>query len=119
MKIRIKGNSLRFRLTKSDFVTLLSDMCIMEQSDFLSGTFVYGIRVTQDENLSADFRDGNMLLSLPVAMLLELMKTDKVGFKNDNGPVALLIEKDFTCLDNVEEDQSDNFPNPLIERETK
>jgi hypothetical protein len=26
----------------------------------------------------------------------------------------LLVEKDFTCLDNVTEDQSDNYPNPLL-----
>jgi len=24
-----------------------------------------------------------------------------------------LVEKDFKCLDNVAEDQSDNYPNPL------
>jgi hypothetical protein len=36
-----------------------------------------------------------------------------VGFDDKNGPVQLLVEKDFTCLDNVEEDQSDNYPNPL------
>jgi hypothetical protein len=28
----------------------------------------------------------------------------------------LLVEKDYTCLDNVEEDQSDNYPNPLLKK---
>ena len=27
----------------------------------------------------------------------------------------ILIEKDFKCLDNTIEDQSDNYPNPLAE----
>jgi hypothetical protein len=27
----------------------------------------------------------------------------------------LLVEKDFVCLDNTIEDQSDNYPNPLAE----
>jgi hypothetical protein len=27
-----------------------------------------------------------------------------------------LIEKDFQCLDNTEEDQSDMYPNPLAEQ---
>ena len=115
MKIRIKGNSLRFRLTKSDFTTLLGDLLIMEQSDFLSHSFVYGIQITQNNTLFADFKDGCMILQLPAAMLLELIKTDKVGFSDNSGPVALLIEKDFACLDNVDEDQSDNFPNPLLQ----
>lgn len=40
-----------------------------------------------------------------------------VGFNNkmplDNGEhLFLLVEKDFVCLDNTFEDQSDNFPNP-------
>ena len=29
----------------------------------------------------------------------------------------LLLEKDFKCLDNTTEDQSDNYPNPLAEKE--
>ncbi|WP_426672183.1 DUF7009 family protein [Mucilaginibacter sp. McL0603] len=28
-------------------------------------------------------------------------------------------KKDFTCLDNVDEDQSDNYPNPLALQKTK
>nr|WP_209444233.1 hypothetical protein [Pedobacter borealis] len=51
---------------------------------------------------------------MPEKMVEELVNTDKVGFSNLSGPVSLLIEKDFTCLDNVEEDQSDNYPNPHL-----
>ena len=42
--------------------------------------------------------------------------TDKVGFEGKQGDLVLLVEKDFTCLDNAEEDQSDNYPNPLAEK---
>jgi hypothetical protein len=30
----------------------------------------------------------------------------------DGTLLTLLIEKDFACLDHVDEDQSDNYPNP-------
>jgi hypothetical protein len=49
-------------------------------------------------------------------MINALADTDKVGFENTDGELHLLVEKDFTCLDNVAEDQSDNFPNPLAEK---
>jgi len=31
----------------------------------------------------------------------------KIGFEDKTDRLQLLVEKDFTCLDNVEEDQSD------------
>jgi hypothetical protein len=49
-------------------------------------------------------------------MIIELKDTDKVGFGNQAAGLHLLIEKDFTCLDNVDEDQSDNYPNPLLQK---
>jgi hypothetical protein len=49
-------------------------------------------------------------------MIGRLANTDKVGFENNDGEVQLLIEKDFTCLDNVADDQSDNYPNPMAEK---
>jgi hypothetical protein len=46
-------------------------------------------------------------------MVKEWEDTDKVGFEETAGTIYLLVEKDFKCLDNVAEDQSDNYPNPL------
>ena len=42
---------------------------------------------------------------------------ERVGFENtvEVAPgilLTLLLEKDFACLDDSREDQSDNFPNP-------
>ena len=43
--------------------------------------------------------------------------TDQVGIAEDIslgnlGSLALLIEKDFACLDRSDEDNQDTFPNP-------
>jgi len=116
MKIRIKGNSVRFRLTKSDLAKLDSQRAIIETTEFMSNTFLYEIHVADFDALAADLVDCHMILQLPRLMLNELIESDKVGFTGHSGLVTLLIEKDFTCLDNVEEDQSDNFPNPLLEQ---
>ncbi len=33
---------------------------------------------------------------------------------NDETKLSVLVGKDFTCLDNTIEDQSDNYPNPRL-----
>jgi hypothetical protein len=113
MKIRIKGNSLRYRLTKSDIATLAKNNYLQEQTNFVGRTLIYAIQETTAEILSADFIGDTITLFLPKTMITELVETDKVGFGDKTGAVQLLVEKDFTCLDEVEEDQSDNYPNPL------
>jgi hypothetical protein len=50
---------------------------------------------------------------MPHKMIAELRDTERIGFENNYGGLFLLVEKDFTCLDEVAEDQSDNYPNPL------
>jgi len=45
--------------------------------------------------------------------------TDQVGIAEDIaladlGSLALLIEKDFACLDQSEADNEDTFPNPNV-----
>lgn len=112
MKIRIKGNSLRYRLTKGDMSTLEKKGELEEFTNFAGQTLVYSLKTTKNPVLSADFIGNKITLNMPVDMVTEITHTDKVGFQNTYGDLYLLVEKDFTCLDNVEEDQSDNYPNP-------
>ncbi|AYL99100.1 DUF7009 family protein [Mucilaginibacter celer] len=114
MKIRIKGNSLRYRLTKSDIAQLGNDGFLEDRTEFTGKTLNYAIMITDDDNLTSDFTGDKIRLNLPRKMIEELINTEKVGFMDQTGPVSLLVEKDFTCLDNTEEDQGDNFPNPLL-----
>jgi len=114
MKIRFKGNSLRYRLTKSEVAKLLSAGFLEEHTAFAGKTLTYAIVTANDNKLSADYIADRIVLSLPAAMIDELNNTDKAGYEDHTGPVSILIEKDFVCVDKVEEDQSDNYPNPLL-----
>lgn len=114
MKIRIKGNSLRYRLTQSEVTNLYEKGSLEEQTEFVNGTFIYAIATANNDGLSADFVNNKITLLMPEAMIRELYDTDKVGFEDKSGTVSLLVEKDFACIDNTEEDQSDNYPNPNI-----
>jgi hypothetical protein len=57
--------------------------------------------------------NNKIIVFMPYSCCEEWLETDRVGFEQ-KGSLYLLIEKDFQCLDNVAEDQSDNYPNPSL-----
>jgi 3-methyladenine DNA glycosylase Mpg len=117
MKIRIKGNSLRYRLTKTDVERFAEEGYLEEQTVFGNGVLTYALQVYGSNELSASFEDNKITLFMPEIMAEDWATTDRVGFEETAGPLYLLIEKDFKCLDNVAEDQSDNYPNPLLTKQ--
>jgi hypothetical protein len=101
MKIRICGNSIRYRLTRPEVEQFKASGVITAQTDFGNKMLTY------------TFIDDAINLVLPLHMADEWTNTERVGFEDTDGTLALSVEKDFKCLDNVTEDQSDNYPNPL------
>lgn len=114
MKIRIKGNSLRYRLTKSDVEQFTKNGYIEEAIDFGNHALIYALQQSRLNELSATFDSNKITLLMPAKLVKEWGQTDRVGFENQYNELFLLVEKDFKCLDNVAEDQSDNYPNPLM-----
>jgi hypothetical protein len=119
MKIRIKGNSIRYRLTKTEIANFGEQGCLEERTSFINGAFFsYTLqRKPGIENLEAALGENRITLFVPETMAHEWTTTEVIGFDHKmeigNGVhLFLLIEKDFVCLDNTFEDQSDNFPNP-------
>lgn len=119
MKIRIKGNSLRYRLTRSEVEQFGRDGYLEEVTDFGASQLIYALKTTAADELWANFEQNKITLFMPNVMKTEWLSTDKVGFENRTPSFYLLVEKDFQCLDNVDEDQSDNFPNPLASQFSK
>lgn len=116
MKIRIKGNSLRYRLTRTDVDTFTKNGYLEEQTNFGGDILIYAIQSIDTDTLTSTFKNNKIILLMPQAMVKEWADTDRVGFENKTADFFLLVEKDFKCLDNVEEDQSDNYPNPLAKK---
>ena len=119
MKIRIKGNSIRLRLTQTEITNFGEQGLLEEKTEFINGAvFSYTLQTRYDiDNLEAAYSDNCITVFVPQAMAREWSNTDKTGFENkmnmgDGKHLFLLIEKDFVCLDNTFEDQSDHFPNP-------
>ena len=115
MKIRIKGNFLRYRLARTDVELFAKTGRLAEHTDFGDQTLVYSLQRSSGGQISATFKDNQITVFMPAAMADEWTSSERVGFEGTYGHLTLLVEKDFKCLDNVAEDQSDNYPNPLAE----
>jgi hypothetical protein len=117
MKLRIKGDSLRYRLTQTDLKTFSESGSIEEAIHFGARVLTYSLTSTDKERLFVTFNEDTITLYFPRQWIREWVGTDRVGYDNRADPLGkniyLLVEKDFTCLENVEEDQRDQFPNPL------
>jgi hypothetical protein len=118
MKIRIRGNSIRIRLSKSEVALLAKDNYVEERTDFGNNTLTYAVRSTNGENMSANFIDGTITMMVPERLVQQWATTDLVSLDynmpvNNNENLYILLEKDFQCIDAVvNEDQSDYFENP-------
>lgn len=121
MKIRIKGNFIRYRLTQTEVKTLGETGHLSEETRFGPGAseaFAYALEAKEGiDGLQASFDGGKITLYLPAAVAKTWFDEERVGFQNDvqvapGVTLGLLLEKDFACLDDTYEDQSDNYPNP-------
>ena len=120
MKIRIKGDSVRFRLTQTEVKSLSENRKIYDSTNFGSIKFNYGVVLNSDiEQLHISYEKNAIVLEMPKKTGEEWFSNDIITYdhtlKTSSGnDLYLLLEKDFTCLDNTIEDQSDNYPNPKL-----
>ena len=121
MKIRIKGNSIRVRLSRSEVDQFGKDGYLEEHTEFGDSAFTYALQsVPEGKGLSAVFAGGKITMQVPAATTHEWVTTEKVGYDNlmdiGNGKqLFLLLEKDFKCIDAPpHEDQSDNYEHPTM-----
>ncbi|MDX1328678.1 MAG: hypothetical protein R3299_13330 [Arenibacter sp.] len=118
MKIRIRGNSIRYRLTRTEVELLQKTGYIAEHTAFNGAQFTYAIKAVKNLNaLEANFQKNTITLLFPLVENKVWADIDRVGYENkmvlnDGQILKLLLEKDFVCLDERLEDESDNYPNP-------
>lgn len=114
MKLRIKGNSARLRLSKTDVEKLCRESFIEESTFFGDSVFKYSLQaIGNSDILTAKFESGEMKVFIPSSFIKDWNNNDTVGFNSSpDASLQIIVEKDFKCLDETTEDQSDNFENP-------
>jgi hypothetical protein len=112
VKLRIRGNSIRLRLSRTEVDALKQRGFVEERVDLAPKSLVYRIE-RGAEDVRATFDGASLVVLVPDAVAGDFCDTDRVGFDHDGGGVRLLVEKDWQCLAPREhEDDADAFPHP-------
>jgi hypothetical protein len=119
VKLRMKGDSLRLRLTRGE-VQQLAEVGRVEEHVRISpqSALVYRVqRAPTAAALGATFANGVLEIQVPEGVARdwcasELVTLDGVQHHGDVD-LRIVVEKDFACLaPRSDEDESDNFPHP-------
>lgn len=122
MKLRIKGNSIRLRLTQTEVNQIGKGEEVRESVSFgkEKPAFSYVLCTASDmSKVKVRYAHDELLISFPYAQAQFWATTSMVGMEemlnlDDDDTLHILVEKDFQCLHKrPNEDESDHFPNPV------
>ena len=119
MKLRIKGNSIRLRLTQTEVKDLQTQNIIEQCVQFPNQSQLkYGINIlTGDDGLTVDFAKNKLSVNIGSNRVNSWYSDEEISISGyvdnpGNEKLLILIEKDFKCLSPRDEDESDMFPHP-------
>ncbi|MCS6874326.1 MAG: hypothetical protein N2Z23_07955 [Pyrinomonadaceae bacterium] len=115
MKLRIKGNSIRLRVTQKELEQIKSEGIYEEKTVFPNGAvFTYSLVVDETKEPTAEFDGKQLKVKIPSDKAKEWLNNEKeVGIYSDRDvALKIVVEKDFRCLVPRGEDDSDAFPHP-------
>ncbi|MBT8103691.1 MAG: hypothetical protein KJO95_12030 [Gammaproteobacteria bacterium] len=120
MKLRIKDNAIRLRLTRGEVEILRETGVLAAKTGFPGGReFRYRVESSPASvKPAAFFSDNAIAVRLPETAVLAWATTEQVSLLgeqvlDDGETLQILVEKDFACLAPREgEDESDMFPHP-------
>jgi len=120
MKLRIRDNSIRLRLTRSEVGTISTVGIVGGTVTFAGDSrLIYCLESSPAcVDPSAHFVNGELSVCLPETTVAQWANSAAVSIESeqslDGGDhLKILVEKDFACLAPREgEDESDMFPHP-------
>jgi hypothetical protein len=119
MKLRIKGDSLRLRVTQTELARLIAEGRIEETIHFgpaAEARLTYALETGPGElPIQLRYEPGEVAVVLSHSAARQWAGTQQVGIEGEidagQARLALIVEKDFACLEHREEDV-DAFPHP-------
>jgi len=120
LKLRIRDNSIRLRLTQTEVALVRQDGLVKGSVSFGGDDhFDYLLRSAAGTAAPEASICSNVLtVSIPESDLAQWVSSDEVSIAATqplagDGQLHILVEKDFACLAPREgEDESDMYPNP-------
>ncbi len=119
MKLRINGNSIRLRLSKTEVAAFGATGMITTAIEFATNSLQYVLKKeTNADAIYADMANNTITVFIPTSMATDWVNTDIIGLEYtmnllNGNKLHILVEKDFKCIDSASgEDQTDNYENP-------
>jgi hypothetical protein len=118
MKLRIRGNSVRLRVSQTELSQLARTGYAADAVRFgPRAALEYRLEIGPHDRVQAEFEGDVLTVRLPGVQFERWLDPGEIAItaSQDIGAgdsLAILIEKDFACLAPRDEDQSDLFPNP-------
>ena len=119
MKLRIRDNSLRLRLAKSEVASLDAGGTVEASIEFPGGAQLrYSACLLREAPaLTASFRDNVLCVVIPQDLGRAWAQSEEISLfgvvELNDAELTILVEKDFACLTPREgEDESDLYPHP-------
>jgi hypothetical protein len=125
MKLRIRDNSIRLRLTQTEVDTMANHGLVKARVAVPGGSGLdYVLESSpRTEKVTATYSDGALTVLVPEHEVQQWVSTDQVSIAadeqlDDGDVLKILVEKDYACLAPREgEDESDMFPHPLADKD--
>jgi hypothetical protein len=121
MKLRIRGNTLRLRLSQSEVEKIDQEKMITETTVFPDGEELQYVICPSDSSTKVTKKSEGALTRIEVSVEREVLKSwaksEEVGLFGADpitvGSLELLVEKDFACINPRDgSDDGDSFPHP-------
>lgn len=107
MKLRMRQNSVRLRLTRSELARFAAAGVVEEAVEFPSGTLLYRIeRSRAAQQMTAELVGASITVVVPDHVAEEWVSSRQTGFEARCGSLDILIEKDFQCEHGAEDDDA-------------
>lgn len=121
MKLRIRGNTIRLRLSKGEVQKFKEIGHIKDQIQFgieAGQQLTYTLVKADVPKLQCELKDNTIQVFVPTELAYAWVNTELVGMEHlvsidEKNQLRILIEKDFKCLHvRINEDEKDAFPHP-------
>lgn len=126
MKLRVRDNSIRLRLTQSEVELARTDGLVRGRVPLAGGNNFDYVLESSPATVKPEAHISNNVLTVRIpepeiqswsgSEAVSIAATQNLG---DGGELEILVEKDFACLTPREgEDESDMYPHPLAGKES-
>lgn len=126
VKLRVRDNSIRLRLTQSEVELARTDGLVRGTVPLAGGNNFHYVLESSPATVKPEAHISNNVLTvrIPETDIQSWSGSDEVTIAatqnlGDEGELKILVEKDFACLAPREgEDESDMYPHPLAGKES-